>query len=455
MSTKLGRNDPCHCGSGKKYKRCHLAADTHLNFPAPESSEISEPPAPPPDPRQLASFLKEMSRKGPQKDRAVFEELLAQTQPILAYLEHQEEIEAAATVLEAHREEFDRLVEDKEAYLARAEALFAEERFAPLRFTAADIHRAFESVGYPPNLSPGDQMFKTLLAAIMHLAAKERRKQIAMDLVLHLPHYVAAGRYLDGWLIQECAYSTGEVADQSNAFLFQMFSHGYDAWMSEQRARDEAILQDLGMDSKRLRGMSLDEIDAWLAAQNDDPAKQALMGALMQANPDQRALATANLEAMERDSINLLEREDACGLLLAPPEVEPWLADLNVRWAGLQDLLSQPSDDAPPDEATTKAVAEAIWPAVSEMAQSIFTPERIQQLIAQLKKYRSELFAAGDKMAAACALGAIASLEREDEPGQNRFLNALCLTSLQMFTGAGANSHPEEENSAPPAKPAS
>jgi uncharacterized protein YecA (UPF0149 family) len=20
---KLGRNDPCHCGSGKKYKQCH------------------------------------------------------------------------------------------------------------------------------------------------------------------------------------------------------------------------------------------------------------------------------------------------------------------------------------------------------------------------------------------------------------------------------------------------
>ena len=23
----LGRNDPCHCGSGKKYKACHLAQD--------------------------------------------------------------------------------------------------------------------------------------------------------------------------------------------------------------------------------------------------------------------------------------------------------------------------------------------------------------------------------------------------------------------------------------------
>lgn len=24
---KLGRNDPCHCGSGQKYKKCHLPAD--------------------------------------------------------------------------------------------------------------------------------------------------------------------------------------------------------------------------------------------------------------------------------------------------------------------------------------------------------------------------------------------------------------------------------------------
>lgn len=24
---KIGRNDPCHCGSGQKYKKCHLAQD--------------------------------------------------------------------------------------------------------------------------------------------------------------------------------------------------------------------------------------------------------------------------------------------------------------------------------------------------------------------------------------------------------------------------------------------
>jgi hypothetical protein len=25
--SKLGRNDPCHCGSGQKYKKCHLPTD--------------------------------------------------------------------------------------------------------------------------------------------------------------------------------------------------------------------------------------------------------------------------------------------------------------------------------------------------------------------------------------------------------------------------------------------
>ena len=27
MSLELGRNEPCHCGSGKKYKKCHLEGD--------------------------------------------------------------------------------------------------------------------------------------------------------------------------------------------------------------------------------------------------------------------------------------------------------------------------------------------------------------------------------------------------------------------------------------------
>lgn len=28
MKTELRRNDPCHCGSGKKYKNCHMGKES-------------------------------------------------------------------------------------------------------------------------------------------------------------------------------------------------------------------------------------------------------------------------------------------------------------------------------------------------------------------------------------------------------------------------------------------
>jgi hypothetical protein len=380
---------------------------------------------------QMASLLRALSSKAPKKERAEFERLAAQTKPIMAYLERREEIEAASTTLEAHRAEFERIVEDEKAYLERSHALFAEERFAPLWFTAADIRRAFARVGYPPNFSPDDQVVENLRAAILCLADKQRRTELAMNLLLHLPHYVAAGRHLDGWLIQDCADTTVEIPEESNPFLFQMFSHGYDAWAGEERARDEALLREVGMDPACLHSMSLEEIDAWLQAQQADPAKKARMEAVLQANPDRRAQAVAGVERMERDFIKLLEREDARALLLPQEEVEPWLPALSRRLEGAQGRLPELSDDTSPDAAATKAFADVIWPVVGEMAQSIFTPERIQQLVSELRQYRSAQFAAGDKGAAGCAMGAIASLEQEDDPGRSYLLNALCFVSLR------------------------
>jgi hypothetical protein len=53
---ELGRNDPCHCGSGKKYKNCHLGKDEEAAraarakaaeaAPAPAPEAESAPPKP-------------------------------------------------------------------------------------------------------------------------------------------------------------------------------------------------------------------------------------------------------------------------------------------------------------------------------------------------------------------------------------------------------------------------
>ena len=43
-----GRNDPCHCGSGRKYKQCHLDKDeAALRVKRAKESEAAAPAAPP------------------------------------------------------------------------------------------------------------------------------------------------------------------------------------------------------------------------------------------------------------------------------------------------------------------------------------------------------------------------------------------------------------------------
>ena len=46
MEANLGRNDPCHCGSGKKYKQCCLGKDEE-QARAARTKAAAEAPAPP------------------------------------------------------------------------------------------------------------------------------------------------------------------------------------------------------------------------------------------------------------------------------------------------------------------------------------------------------------------------------------------------------------------------
>jgi hypothetical protein len=38
---KVGRNDPCPCGSGRKYKKCHNGSNPKVSSPAPQKSEFT------------------------------------------------------------------------------------------------------------------------------------------------------------------------------------------------------------------------------------------------------------------------------------------------------------------------------------------------------------------------------------------------------------------------------
>ncbi|MDA1274142.1 MAG: hypothetical protein O2960_08830 [Verrucomicrobia bacterium] len=269
------------------------------------------------------------------------------------------------------------------------------------------------------------------------MADEDRRNHLSMSLLLHLPNDVRAERWLDAWMLQHCSYFTSDFPNESNPFLFEMFSFGYTAWVEKQRGVDGALLAELGMDRKRLQSMNIEEVEAWLHEQQADPARKARMEALLLANPQLRAQASASLDAMERNSVTLLEREDASALLLSPRDIEQWLPILNERCESFAGRSPEFSGDPQHDEATTRLFKETILPLLGEMAEHIFTPERVRQLIAQLKTYRNERFAAGEKGIAGLTLGALTLLEREDDRSKNYFLLSLCLKSLRKMSEPG------------------
>ncbi len=441
---KTGRNDPCPCGRGKKYKRCCLAADERRSATGRPSALPLDSDAPTPtatlDVRRIPELLRDLERNVPDGERGEIKRWAAEIKPVVAYLEQQVAIAAAAAVLEAHRSKFEQLTRDEPAYQQRIRTLFAEERFLPLRFTAEDVRRAFDHTGQPANLATDERILQVLRAAILYLADKRRRSQLAVSLMLHLPADVTAGRILDAWIIQHCALLTSDAPDDSNPFLFEMFSYGYEAWTDEQEAGRAAMLSALGITLPHLQRMSMPEIDAWLEEQKANPELRARLEATLRDHPGQQSMAITNYEETQRNSITLLQREDAASLLLSPDELEPWLPRLNDFLESVRDELPQPADFAR-DPAAGDVVLNALLPVLGEMAGTVFTPARRQQLAAQLKLFRNDRFAAGDKRNAAYAQAAATFLEAEDHPARNHFLITVCFMSLRGFSATQPDDH--------------
>ena len=243
------------------------------------------------------------------------------------------------------------------------------------------------------------------------------------------------GRYLDAWLIQVSAFQMVEAPDESNPFLFEMFNHGFAEWASQVDSQQEALLRELGVDRSADAGMSIDEVEAWLQAQMADPGKKAQLEAYYAAHPMMHDQAEAEFRELEHGTLQLLERDDADCLYLSPEEVDPWVPVLMERLEPIKAQARQAAaqgdwDDPRILEATGKILVEA----AQEMVPAIFTPERLDQLLADLKDYRRDLLDTGEKEAAMYAHAALIMLEREDIPiDENRLLIGICFASLRLM----------------------
>jgi hypothetical protein len=473
MSAKPGRNDPCYCGSGKKYKRCHLPIDEQARFSSMASAPVeraAEPVRPGADEKrepegtgptadetpealpewgeaalgwgeapgamkQLAQAFKMASRSGLFKRNPELGRVFRENETLLTYLAHEEEVQAASEKLEPYHAEFDRLCHDAAAYERQSKALFAEAAFAPFRFTAADLRRAFAEVGVPALDGPSSKASKLLRKALLFLATNERRNELAMRLLLLMPGYAQRGRHLDALMIGYCAQMTAEETDEPNPFLGRMFLHGLEAWAAEQDASRAAVLKEAGFHL----GPDADpeEVESWLDKEMADPESAARWQRLLEAHPELQVASGDTLQLVAREAVKLLDREDSARLLLSAEEMQPWEALLLEKLQAMMGEIGLEPGAKASRAQSKRAFDQFYLPAMREITKGIFTPERMRRLVAELRAYRKELAAAGDESAIMRATSAILYVEREAEPETNVFLLNLCGRSV-MERGAAA-----------------
>ena len=143
MTESIRRNDPCPCGSGKKYKHCcmrKVAGRRSVRHPAHQGKYWNQ--------AEQLHYFTEMR------------------EVVFAFEAMREEIDAAAAILEHHRAAFETLEADTQALIEHSHRLFADARFIPFHYTADEVQLAFEEVGYPDTFMLNfDQSTNRLIAA--------------------------------------------------------------------------------------------------------------------------------------------------------------------------------------------------------------------------------------------------------------------------------------------------
>ncbi len=436
-----GRNDPCPCGSGKLYKHCCRSSRRERRRSRRQRFVEATSQTAPTQPDQIRHMAQDVKPHLSTEQAQQLEHFLEVTEDVSAYEAVKYEVEAAAKTLEDHRPEFEGLLDHPQGMVDRAHRLFSEETFHSMRNTIADVHRAFEAVGYPRQSFEGSQQISdAIVDAILYLADEKRRLHLARHLMMSLPQYVSAGRYLDAWLIQYCAVQMLEAPDRSNPFLSEIFLNAFAKWAEQVKAEQVALLGELGVAPSEIAGMTFEEMESWVQEAMADPDRSAWLETYYASHRLLSDQAEAHSQEMDQATLQLLDREDADRLLLSPEELDPWIPALVERLepigAQFRQVLERDKDSTP---RLQDAVSKELVALSNEMAVEIFTPERLDRLVSELQAYRDDLQNARERQTAVRAHAAAMRLVSTGDRSGHPLLFGICFASLRAMLVAQAD----------------
>lgn len=364
-----------------------------------------------------------------------------------AYAAKRDEIAAAMETLEEHRPAFESMMADPVSGMERALRLCSEDRFEDLRFSAEDLKQAFEVVGYPTPGSggPTEWDMRIIVEAAIHLVGgEEDRFVLSRRLLMAVADYVAAGRYLDAWLLQYSAYRLIEEPEEGDPFTFAMVQLALEAWEDRIRGEQDALFTDLGVDWSQFASGGLDEAMALVEDLTEDSEKVARLERFYEAHPEARSMTEQWAIEMEREAATLLQREDATSILPSPRETMPWVQVFLERTAPLVDRArAGMGSGREPDAELAQESSHILGTVLREMVAEVYTPQRVEQLAADLKAYKKELNAAGEEEAARRVDSALMITAFGVAAKRSGFLLATCYASMRLVMETVAKARAE------------
>ncbi len=439
---KLGRNDPCFCGSGQKYKRCcfgkvgseaaptgaNASSGTNaLNDPSAREAFFAEPPDVM-SPDYWDRLEKRLPRKLNKDDARLFEKLKASA----TFEIQRSEIEAAHETLEKYRKKFERFTRKTHKFLKRAEKLFDEEPFEGMRFTADDMQRAFEKLGFPQRGAGEAWCLDSMQKTVKFLLDDDQREVLARQLLQLLPTYVAAGRHIDAWIIQHSAIlMVEEPSEACGPFLVCMVMHGLRDWEDKREREQLTMLRKLGVDPDDIRRRGMNGVESLLQEMMEQDDASDKLEEFLDAHPDLKGLCEAQCRAAEAAAIELLQREDTRSLLLAPEEIEPWFPVFEQHIKAYPNHQGIADNNKKPDDALVQQFFDLIYVTCGKLAGEVFTKPRRDRLTKEIRRYGRKL-RRKDAKGKAGTDGLLMAAQSPEPPADNHVLTMLCMHSFMQ-----------------------
>jgi hypothetical protein len=201
----IGRNDPCWCGSGKKYKKCHWQEDQRAaaERAAKERAQLER--------------LEAMGHPSDAEMRQRYEKMTGQAPPPgplpatvrdpIAEQWQQEQLgKQAREALEPERETWERYFQEHpEEFEEIANELAKDSFFDTYTLTDRNVRKVRSELGSPPEEGDGEALREFVTRAIGLTLDEADRDMFHVALLSRLPDLVEEGDFKSAYVVDTCA----------------------------------------------------------------------------------------------------------------------------------------------------------------------------------------------------------------------------------------------------------